>query len=224
MMQGNWICLEIFLWSNFHLCCLSGNHQFSSQVSNSSLIHQKTLHRCISNPVQQSQDSSDTTQQTQPGLSLGTSLHDGTREECQEMFQAVPVSEKQTSVKTLYKQPLNSQLYQQAKRRLFHCPFRSFLFFFQTSQVYQGSCLSMYLALTCISVSVDFTLPISLSFWKWQARSLSTPPEVYCCISLYGFLRNRTELCNVQKSNTCKSLSKMFDHMSFTSLLLYLSQ
>jgi hypothetical protein len=37
---------------------LSGNEQFSSQVSSSSSTHLQTLHRYTSNPVQECQDSS----------------------------------------------------------------------------------------------------------------------------------------------------------------------
>lgn len=58
------------------LSVLSGNQQFSSQVSSSSLIHSQTLHGYTSSQVQQIwvSNSSDATQQTQPDLSRSLSV------------------------------------------------------------------------------------------------------------------------------------------------------
>ena len=70
------------LWSNSCLCCL----QISSSVhrlvgsSHSSSIHSQTLHGYTSSSVWQSwlsNNSSDKTQQRQPGLSLGSSQQEG---------------------------------------------------------------------------------------------------------------------------------------------------
>jgi hypothetical protein len=49
---GIWTCLEMFLWSKSRLHCQK-NQKFSSEVSNSSSIHSRTLHWYISSPVQE---------------------------------------------------------------------------------------------------------------------------------------------------------------------------
>ena len=41
-----------------------------------------------------------------------------------------------------------------------------------------------------------------------EARSCSTPPEVFCCVSLYGVLTTAAQLCNVRQINTCVLLAK----------------
>jgi hypothetical protein len=58
------------------------------------------------------------------------------------------------------------------------------------------------------------TLSISQSLGKPQ-EAVSTPPEVFCCDSLYGVLASGAQLCNVRRTNTCVSLVKILHHVFF---------
>lgn len=106
---------------------LSGNQQFSSQVSSGSLIHSQRLHRHILSPVQSGQDNKRASAvvalpSKDSQASAQISRRDQGQQECWEKFSAVPLSVKRKSAKKGHQQALHSWLYSQARLSLTSLP------------------------------------------------------------------------------------------------------
>ena len=179
---------------------LSGNQQFSSQVSNGSWIYLQTLHRYTRSPVQYCWDSSSggTTLQEQPGLSqICTSQRGGTRSRgLQEKFLGCA---SLTEVKIIedVRTTHMAQLALLASPKLFSQAVESYLCALQTARV-----LPQHVSLSQLT-SLCQSARVCGSSEKHTARSL-----FFWFVSLYGVPTNGVQLSNVRWTNTCLSLRK----------------
>ena len=104
------------------------------------------------------------------------------QQECQK-FLAVPLSKKQRSARTWDQQVLHSQLYKQVQPSLWHSPLGLFILppnIRCPAGVLPPTCLSRWVCLHWHHHSVN--QPES----KKATRSLITPPEGFCWVSLWS--------------------------------------
>ena len=170
--MGKWACLERFFGAT--LCCLEISCSFHRLADSGSSIHSQTRHRC---------NSSDITQQRQSGLSLSQQEGPGGTPvdvpSCASLREVKISKDGRTTNVLQLAVPANQALSPSLHGVLFS-PSKHHVF-------------SVCLASACAS-----SQPESLE----AARSCSTPPEVFQCVSFYGIPTNAVQPRSVRWTNT----------------------